>query len=151
MLFPKLVATKPDVRHGIGLQATILTAATMLPIVVTGALLAPNLVDLLFGKSFRPAAMPLVLLMPGVLLLGVQTALVQLLNSFGYPSFVLYSWVVVVAAKIGLNLLLLPQFGINGVAASHSATCLLLLLLVSFKVWRQVGVIESRPSAEIVV
>lgn len=98
------------------------------------ALIAYPLVVILYGTAFAPAAMPLILLMPGVWLLGVGKLLAIHMAGSGRPEIGTYSALLSLLVTVALDLALIPIIGINGaaLASSGSYTIATVYLVVSF-------------------
>jgi O-antigen/teichoic acid export membrane protein len=92
------------------------------------ALCARFVIVLLFGSAFAPSATPVLFLLPGILFLGIETVLVQYLNSCGFPFSVVVLWIGSTVLNIGANLWAIPRYGINGAAAVSSVSYLFALL-----------------------
>lgn len=146
MLFPKLSGIAQDHEKwkltlkamggiGIGLVAILL---------VLGVAARP-VVNLLFGSAYAPAAEAFVFLLPGILFLGIETVLVQYLNSCGFPSAVVILWISCTVLNIVLNLWMIPRYGINGASMVSSISYLFALLGV---LWICYINRNSLPSAE---
>jgi O-antigen/teichoic acid export membrane protein len=128
ILFPKLSRTALDYdRFRLGIKATVATAGILLPIIVVAGLLASPVIRVLFGTPFLPAALAFVFLLPGVYCMGIQTVMVQFLNSQGYPKSVVFAWLIALVANIALNLLWIPRYGMKG-ASIASSICYFLVL-----------------------
>jgi O-antigen/teichoic acid export membrane protein len=131
ILFPKLSGmTHAGEKLHLTRKAAFVTAALMVPITIIASLVARPMVQLMFGKSFIPAVTPFIWLMPGSFLLGIETVIVQYLNSFGFPKVIAYSWLLVTALNIGINLWAIPAYGINGAAIVSTVTYSLIFVLV---------------------
>lgn len=131
ILFPKLsgMADNKQKLH-LTRKAGFVTAALMAPLMIIASLLAKPLIQLVFGKSFLPAVAPFIWLMPGSFLLGVETVIVQYLNSLGFPRIIAYFWLLVTALNIGLNLWAIPAYGLIGAAIVSTITYSLAFVLV---------------------
>jgi O-antigen/teichoic acid export membrane protein len=131
ILFPKL-AGMADNKQKLRLtrKAAFVAAALMAPLIVTASVLAKPMIQLVFGKSFLPAVLPFIWLMPGTFLLGVETVIVQYLNSLGFPRVIAYSWLLVTASNIGINLWAIPAYGIVGAAVVSTISYALIFVLV---------------------
>src|SRR5262249_27058126 len=106
------------------------------PMVVLASVFAKPLVGFVFGKSFLPAVPAFVWLMPGSFFLGIEVVMVQYLNSLGYPRVIVYSWIVVTALNIGVNLWAIPAYGITGAAIVSSISYFLVFGLVLAALWK---------------
>ena len=131
ILFPRLsgMAHKEE-KLRLTTKAAFVTAALLLPITIIASVAARPLVQLAFGRSFLPAVTPFIWLMPGSFLLGVETVIVQYLNSLGYPKIIAYSWLLVTALNIGINLWAIPAYGIVGAAIVSTISYALVFVLV---------------------
>jgi O-antigen/teichoic acid export membrane protein len=138
LLFPKLSALKGrEEKLQLANKAVLATAALMLPVVVIGALAAEPIISIAFGRSFLPAVAPFVWLMPGTYFLGIETVMVQLLNSEGFPSVIVVAWIVDTIINVGLNLWAIPRYGITGASIVSSACYFVMFLIVLAVVWKR--------------
>lgn len=152
LLFPKLVSTvDPQHRKLLATKITIATATVLLPTVVAAALLTRPVVKVLFGAAYMPAASAFVWLMPGMFFLGIETVVVQLINSYGYPAILLYVWAVCCALNIGLNLWAIPVFGITGASmvssVCYTLICALVLLALRFSRLKETAPVPQAVTA----
>lgn len=87
---------------------------------VFGVLLARPLVRIIYGDAFLPALTPLLLLLPGITILGIAKILKAYLNGKNHP------WVATIASSIAivvdviLIVTLTPRYGLAGAAISTS-------------------------------
>jgi O-antigen/teichoic acid export membrane protein len=121
-----------------------LVKAVRLSVWMTGAgavicaITAPILLPLVFGQDFRPAVVPLLVLLPGILAAAVVRVSTAALVARGSTSRL---WRLVIGAcvlNILAGVLLIWQFGATGAAAASSlAYCVLglLLLKAATRVW----------------
>jgi O-antigen/teichoic acid export membrane protein len=68
--------------------------------------------------------------MPGSFLLGIETVMVQYLNSLGFPKIIAYFWLLVTALNIGVNFWAIPAYGIVGAAIVSTVSYSLVFILV---------------------
>jgi O-antigen/teichoic acid export membrane protein len=131
VLLPKLSAMQPSEagRRWVS-RITLGASALLLPVVILATLLAHPIIHILFGDAFQPAASALMLLMPGVFFLGVETVMVQYLNSFGFPGSIVWTWLVTCGLNIGLNFFVVPRYGIAGASIVSSVCYTLAFLLI---------------------
>jgi O-antigen/teichoic acid export membrane protein len=138
LLFPKLSALKGrEEKLQLANKAVLAAAALMLPAVVIGALAAEPLISIAFGRSFLPAVGPFVWLMPGTYFLGIETVMVQLLNSEGFPSIIVVAWIADTIINVGLNLWAIPRYGITGASIVSSVCYFVMFLIVLALVWKR--------------
>ncbi len=131
IVFPKLSANSDPIQKLRTMKkTTAATAALLMPLAGMAWLFARPFVALMFGAAFLPAAQAFVWLLPGVVLLGVETVAVQYLNSYGYPVSVIAIWFLSVALNIALNFWAIPAYGIVGASAVSSITYVTTSVLV---------------------
>ncbi len=138
ILFPKLSGLKDDQeKFTLTKKATGVTAALMLPVVVLAVLFAAPVISLAFGRAYLPAVSPFLWLMPGIYFLGLETVLVQLLNSEGFPPVIVYAWIGAVLVNVALNLWAIPHFGMAGASVSSSICYFLMFIVIATVVWNR--------------
>ncbi len=138
LLFPKLSALRGrEEKFQLANKAVLAAAALMLPAVVIGALAAKPIISIAFGRSFLPAVTPFVWLMPGTYFLGIETVMVQLLNSEGFPSVIVVAWIADTIINVGLNLWAIPRYGITGASIVSSVCYFVMFLIVLALVWKR--------------
>jgi O-antigen/teichoic acid export membrane protein len=120
VIFPKSAAstaaemnrfTPPVFRLTLALTAT--GAAAL-------ALAGGLLVRLVFGPAFAAAYTPLLVLLPGVVLLGGSKVLSNEMAGRGYVHYNSMSAGLALALTIGLDLLLIPRLGVTGAALAST-------------------------------
>jgi O-antigen/teichoic acid export membrane protein len=138
LLFPKFSAIKErEEKLQLATKAVLVTAALMLPVVVIAALAAAPIISIAFGRSFLPAVSPFVWLMPGTYFLGIETVMVQLLNSEGFPPIIVVAWIADTIINIAVNFWAIPRYGITGASVASSVCYFLIFLIVSAVVWKR--------------
>lgn len=149
LLFPKLSAIQDrQERVRLANKAVLVTATLMLPVVVIAALAARPIISLAFGRNFLPAVAPFAWLMPGTYFLGIETVMVQLLNSEGFPPIIVAAWIGDTIVNVAVNFWAIPRFGITGASFVSSVCYFLIFLMVSTVVWKRN---YARPPAAICV
>ena len=138
LLFPKLSAMKErEEKLRLANKAVLVTAALMLPAVVIAAFAAAPIISIAFGRNFLPAVSPFAWLMPGTYFLGIETVMVQLLNSEGFPPIIVAAWIADTIVNIALNFWAIPRYGITGASVVSSVCYFLMFLIVSVVVWKR--------------
>ncbi len=84
------------------------------------ALLAHWFVPLLFSNAYQDAINALLLLLPGVAALTIPKVLSADFSARGKPEIPLYIGAVNFVVNLGLNLVLIPRWGIEGAAVSST-------------------------------
>lgn len=140
ILFPKLsgMTSFVEKRH-LAFRSTGLTALMMLPICGVAYVLAPFLIRLLFGSQFEPAVELFRLMLPGIYFIAVETVIVQLLNSFGFPVAVVFAWLGSAIVTMGLNFWMVSTMGARGAAITSSLASFLILFLIGMITARQLA------------
>jgi len=138
LVFPRLSAAKEKAEKlRVANKAVLGTAALMLPAVVIAAWAASPVISIAFGRSFLPAVSPFIWLMPGIYFLGIETVMVQLLNSEGFPPIIVAAWIIDTVVNVILNFWAIPRYGIAGASIVSSVSYFLMFLVVSAVVWKR--------------
>jgi stage V sporulation protein B len=146
LLFPKLSGmTDKEEKWRLANKAVLVTAALMLPAAVIAPYAAAPIISIAFGRSFLPAVLPFAWLMPGTFFLGLETVMVQLLNSEGFPTIIIVAWIATTIINVALNLWAIPHYGISGASIVSSVCYFLMFIVVSVVVWK--GKYSRRPAA----
>jgi O-antigen/teichoic acid export membrane protein len=123
VLFPGVAAAdRAEASHSVGTTTQLARLMTLLLVVcgVVGGAIAPVVIPLVFSEQYRAAIAPLELLIPGVILYGVQTVLTSDLSGRGHPGVVSAVTAVGVVLMVALDLLLMPALGLPGAAIASS-------------------------------
>lgn len=137
LLFPQ-VASEADTSGAFAMRVTRHLAMVMF----VGCLLAVPaafLLPVMYGAKFGSAVMLLLLLLPGVFLLSVESVLVQHFSGLGLPRWIPAFWLIALAVNIGLNLLFVPRFGAVAAAINSSIAYAIIFLLVAGLFRRRTG------------
>jgi O-antigen/teichoic acid export membrane protein len=129
LIFPKVSAAREVGAHMI-MRATRHTSFIMLILcmaAVPGAFLLP----VLYGRAFTDASVQLLILLPGVYLVGVEAVLVQHFAGTGLPGAIPLFWLVTLVTNVLLNLLFVPLYGARAAAVSSTISYALIFLLVA--------------------
>jgi len=135
-LLPAL--TRASVEHGerkrLYAASVAQTFAVGLPITVGGALLAPEIIALVFGTAYAPAGMPLAVLVASVpFMLFKDVGMIGLIVA-GRERAVMKMTAVAVVANVLLNLAVIPRYGMVGAACTTLATEILRAALAAWLV-----------------
>ena len=87
-----------------------------------------------FGKSFAKSYIPLLILLPGLMMMTINYSYTNYFSSIGKPLWVAYSFLVGLIVNVILNLWLIPIYGINGAALSSSITYTLITCIFIIKI-----------------
>jgi O-antigen/teichoic acid export membrane protein len=129
LLFPRVAATQDDR----GEFAVLVTRHTTLVMLMTclAAIALAYLLPIIYGANFGDATTQLLILLPGIFLMGLESVLVQHFTGTGLPAAIPWFWVITVAFNIALNLLTVPKFGARGAAVNSTLSYALIFLLVA--------------------
>ena len=130
LLFPRLASYR-DQRGEFAIRVTRHTSFVML-MMCAAAAAASFLLPLIYGARFADATIQLLILLPGVYLIGIESVLVQHFSGIGLPVAIPIFWVVTLAVNVGLNLALVPAFGGRGAAYASIISYSLIFVLVVF-------------------
>lgn len=100
-------------------------------------LMAPWVLPLLFGEVFAGSVLALQLLLPGIIFSGATKILSQLVIQQGQQSFNLLATAVGAIFTIGLDLLLIPAWGIEGAAVASTLSYLMILVVILIVIRRR--------------
>lgn len=89
------------------------------------------LLPVLYGRAFTDLPMLFLILLPGVLLLGVETIQVQHFTGLGLPPRIPVYWVITLVFTVALDLIFVPRYGVLAAAAVSTASYVLIFLLVA--------------------
>lgn len=130
LLFPRVTAEQ-DAHGETTWVATKHTALIMLACCLAAAPLS-FLLPLVYGRAFSDATLLLLILLPGVYLIGLESVLVQHFNALGLPRTIPIYWLVTLVVNLVLVFALVPQFGAYGAAIASTVSYALIFALVAF-------------------
>jgi O-antigen/teichoic acid export membrane protein len=115
--------------------ASLWLAALAFPVYLTAIVFAPLLMDL-FGPAFREGSTALAVL-AAAMLVNMATGPVRMVLIMGGRSgLTAANDVAALVANVGLNLLLIPPYGITGAAIAWSASILITNIAPLVQVWK---------------
>ncbi len=113
---------------GDAMNAVLLTALVTVTAAGVLALVAGSMIPWLVGRQYAGSVTPLRLLLPGFVLLGLQSVVSNYIASRDQASTVLAAWLITAVVGIALDIVLIPVGGI--VAASLVSSFSYLIVLV---------------------
>jgi O-antigen/teichoic acid export membrane protein len=130
-LLPTLtrLADRPEAQRELYHEASAQMFAAGMPIAIGGTLLAPAIIGFVFGAEYAPAVIALQLLVWHIPLALVRDMPIIALMSAAREDRVLRITAWAAALNIGLNLALIPAYGIVGAAGATVATEALRMVL----------------------
>jgi O-antigen/teichoic acid export membrane protein len=118
VVFPKVTGQDNGVILATVGRAFRLTMLLMTLAAVPCMLIGRALVGLLFGEAFLEASTAFYILSAECIVGGGAWILASAFNAMGRPGLVLIRQIIALAATIGLFFLLVPAYGLNGIAAA---------------------------------
>jgi len=137
LLFPRATAEQ-DERGETTCTVTRHTSFVMLLICLAAVPLS-FVLPILYGPAFFDVPIQVLILLPGVYLIGVQSVLVQHFNAMGLPRAIPLFWITTLAINLLLVFALVPRFGARGAAMGSTVSYLLIFALVLFYFRRSTG------------
>ncbi len=147
-LYPRMAAYaagSPEALERLVERSCRYMAAVGVPLAVLVMTGAPALIELLFGPDFAGSAAVLRILVAATALTFVYMPLVHALNATGHE----WQWIGVTVlnsvVNVGLNLVLIPAYGVHGAAVS-TVVCELIALLLALALIRRLGPVRRLGS-----
>ena len=129
LLFPRVTAEQ-DARGETTCQVTRSTSLIMFVCCLTAVPLS-LLLPLVYGAAFADATKLLLILLPGVYLMGLESVLVQHFNALGLPRAIPIYWLVTLVLNLVLVFSLVPRFGAQGAAIASTISYATIFALVA--------------------
>jgi O-antigen/teichoic acid export membrane protein len=105
------------------------------------------LLPIVYGPAFADATRLLLILLPGVYLMGLESVLVQHFNALGVPRAIPIYWLATLVLNLALVFALVPRFGAQGAAIASSISYAVIFGLVALHFHASTG----RSFAEVYV
>lgn len=131
LLFPRVAARRDET----GELTCVVTrhAALVMLFICLAAIPLAFVLPLLYGARFADASTQLLILLPGVYLIGLESVLVQHFNATGLPAAIPLFWVATLIVNVALTFALVPLWGARGAAlASTISYCLIFILIARY-------------------
>ena len=129
LLFPR-VAARRDETGEVTCIVTRHTAFVMLIICLVSAPVS-FILPLLYGAAFADVTVQLLILLPGVYLIGLESVMVQYFNAMGLPAAIPLFWLMTLMVNVALVFALVPFFGARGAALASTISYVLIFALVA--------------------
>lgn len=121
LLFPRLAAlASPAARWAEARRVALGVAGFMAVVGGFAALVARPAVGLLYGVPFEPSVPAFLWLLPGIVVLSVNTIFQNFFAAQGMPWVAVYSPAVATLINFPLNAVLIPRMGIRGAALAST-------------------------------
>jgi len=129
LLFPRITAEQ-DARGETTCVVTRYTTLLMLMCCIAAVPLS-LLLPLVYGPEFSESTGLLLILLPGVYLMGLESVLVQHFNALGLPRAIPVYWLVTLVLNLILVFSLVPKFGAQGAAIASTISYAAIFALVA--------------------
>src|SRR2546423_6173697 len=146
MLLPGVIATLlfPRIASGQDLKGqTICRVArhTAFVMLLVCALVAPLsfTLPLFYGAGFADVAVQLLILLPGVYLVSIESVMVQHFNAAGLPRAIPLFWVATLVVNLALTLALVPALGARGAGLASTLSYAMIFALVAYYFRKRTG------------
>jgi O-antigen/teichoic acid export membrane protein len=130
LLFPR-IASRQDERGELTCLVTRHMSLVML-LVCLITVPATFALPMLYGAGFSEAVVLLLILLPGVYLVGLESVIVQYFNAAGLPRAIPLFWVATLVFNLTLTFALVPGFGARGAATASTLSYAMIFSLVVF-------------------
>jgi len=134
-VFSRLLAVDPQRARALLQKSLDVMLAAAPAIVVPAIALAPQIIEYSAGEKFDGAVPVLQLLAPSLLAVFLQAPLIRFQIAAGAYRLLAGIFLAMLAVNIGLNLLLIPQYGIKAAAIVNVSTEVLGFLLQLVFAW----------------
>ena len=124
----------PEMRRNFSILTKWLCSAT-LPLFLILFLFPETVLSFLFGITYIPAASALRILSLGFIISNLLGPNGATLFAMGKSRFIMWATLAAAVLNIGLNMALIPPFGIEGAAIASTATLVSINLIVFWKIY----------------
>lgn len=124
-----------DVQRSIARWLVTASAAALVPMV----LLAPDLLRVIYRPAYAAGGLTLSILAVGFATNNVLFTNNPLLQAIGRSKEVAFNTATAAAVNVGINLVLIPRYGIEGAAVATTISYVLLGLLPTVEMWYHTG------------
>ena len=116
VLFPKAAAMDSESNFEMSAVACRRTLVVTLLAGLGLLAVAPTAIPLVYGGSFVPSVTVFLILLPSGLFYTIHKVLGSSLSAYGMPQATLYAGLISLPLTVGLNVLMIPRWGITGAA-----------------------------------
>jgi O-antigen/teichoic acid export membrane protein len=120
VIFPKATATKPEVMSAFTPKVFLITLGVTALGAIGLMVLGKTFIQLIYSFAFVDAYIPMLVLLPGVILLGGAKVLTNEIAGRGYPQYNSINAGIALILTVIFDLILIPRFGILGAALASS-------------------------------
>lgn len=120
VLFPRVSSIDKDYANKLSAKICRVSFFIILFIAIFIIFTAKMIIKLLYGKIFIPAINPLLILIPGIVILSITKILTSDVAGRGKPGVVAIISIITAAINVVLNLFFIPLWNINGAALAST-------------------------------
>ncbi len=120
VIFPKAAATRPEALNAFTPRVFRITLGLTALGALGLAVIGKPLIQVIFSSAFISAYVPMLVLLPGVILLGGAKVLTNEIAGRGYPHYNSVNSGLALVLTVVLDLILIPRHGIVGAAVASS-------------------------------
>lgn len=128
LLFPRVAAESDE--SGETTSRASRHSAFVMFFICLAAIPLSYLLPVLYGAAFSDVTTQLLILLPGVYLIGLESVLVQHSNALGLPRAIPLFWLATLITNLILVFALVPRFGARGAALASTISYILIFVLV---------------------
>ena len=129
LLFPRVTAEQDQQGETTALVTRYTAFVTFLSCLA--AVPFSFLLPLIYGAEFKEASGLLLILLPGVYLVGLESVMVQHFNALGLPRIIPFYWIVTLIINVVLVFLWVPRMGAQGAAVASTLSYALIFSFVT--------------------
>ena len=115
----------------------------VLPITFLSSFTSSTLVNLFYSEQYSPSARPFSILIYGMMFFGIFNILASILKGAGKPYIPMITISISLMLNFILNIYLIPKYQLIGAAISTSISGLLAIILISYLIFKEFGVLIS--------
>lgn len=144
VLFARSANSKSDIEASN--RSAKLLRLSWIPLIIVSVIFwigAPLFVQILYGQDFVLAGNVIRLLLPGIVVMVLFKILNADLAGRGKPLFALRIYIVTLLLNVVLNVILIPQYGINGAAFASTVSYIVGAIIFSIAYHRHTGLSYS--------
>ncbi|HKE56591.1 MAG TPA: flippase [Pyrinomonadaceae bacterium] len=131
LIFPRITSAQDQ--HGETTSLVMRHTAFVMAICCLVAIPLSLLLPVLYGAAFNEAITQLLIMLPGIYLVSLQSVLVQHFNALGLPRIILLYWLITLVINVVLVFAVVPQYGARGAAVVSAVSYGLIFALVAIR------------------
>jgi O-antigen/teichoic acid export membrane protein len=135
VLFPRLSHMPHQEIHTITARVCRSTVSLTLIVVLVIGSVSWFFVPFIYGAAYKASVAPLLILLPGIVIMGIYKVLTRNYSSIDRQQVSIAAAFTALALSLGLNLLLIPLWGVSGAALASTLgyTAAGLMMMVAFR------------------